>query len=174
MKSTVETKHHDRDTAVLNADRLRRDKNVGPLERAVCCFLGGSLIGLAAWQRSLRTGLVVGLVGGPLLLRGITGRSALYHLLGIDTAGLTWDRSGKSNLHGINVVKSVIVNRSVEECYSYWFDFEKFPTFMEHLESVAITGDKTSRWVACGPLGTTVEWDAEIVKSEENKLIEWR
>ena len=34
--------------------------------------------------------------------------------------------------------------------------------------------DGTSHWVAAGPAGLSVEWDAEIINEIENTLIAWR
>jgi uncharacterized membrane protein len=45
---------------------------------------------------------------------------------------------------------------------------------MDHLESVRILDGKRSHWVAKAPLGTSVEWDAEIINEEANELIGWR
>ncbi|MGI9041862.1 MAG: SRPBCC family protein [Gemmatimonadales bacterium] len=76
---------------------------------------------------------------------------------------------------GITHVKQVItVNRSPEEVYTFWRDFENLPLFMEHLESVQVTDDRRSRWKAKAPAGTTVEWDAEITEDRPNELIAWR
>ena len=36
----------------------------------------------------------------------------------------------------IHVVKTITVNRSPEEVYRFWRDFENLPRFMSHLESV--------------------------------------
>jgi uncharacterized membrane protein len=35
-------------------------------------------------------------------------------------------------------------------------------------------GDGRSHWVAKGPAGVNVEWDAEIINEVENKVIGWR
>jgi len=75
---------------------------------------------------------------------------------------------------GIKVEKSVAVNRSASELYTYWRNFENLPHFMDHLESVTVQDDKRSHWVAKAPAGTTVEWDAEIINEKENELIAWR
>jgi uncharacterized membrane protein len=72
------------------------------------------------------------------------------------------------------VTRSVVINASPQELYSYWRDFEKLPTFMKHLESVRLTGERQSHWVAKAPAGTTVEWDAEITADEPNRRIAWR
>jgi uncharacterized membrane protein len=71
-------------------------------------------------------------------------------------------------------VKSVTINRSPEEVYQFWRNFQNLPRFMNHLESVQITNEKQSHWTARGPAGTTVEWDAEIIEDIPNQLIAWR
>jgi uncharacterized membrane protein len=57
--------------------------------------------------------------------------------------------------------------------YSFWRNFENFPRFMSHLESVQASGDR-SRWRAKAPFGGTVEWEAEIVVDRPNEEIAWR
>ena len=74
----------------------------------------------------------------------------------------------------IHMSRSVVINRSPEELYRFWHDFENFPRFMYHLKSVRVTGPRTSHWVANGPAGTAVEWDAEITADTPNELIAWR
>ena len=72
------------------------------------------------------------------------------------------------------VNKSIVINSSPEELYRYWRDFENLPRFMHHLESVKVTGEGRSHWVATAPAGTTVEWDAEITEDRPNELIAWQ
>jgi uncharacterized membrane protein len=74
----------------------------------------------------------------------------------------------------LHMTRSVVINRSPEELYRFWHDFENFPRFMYHLESVRSTGARTSHWIARGPAGTHVEWDAEITADTPNELIAWR
>lgn len=74
----------------------------------------------------------------------------------------------------LHVQRSLAVNRPPEDCYRFWRAFENLPRFMEHLVSVSITGPQRSHWMAKGPAGTTVEWDAEITRDESNQLIAWR
>jgi uncharacterized membrane protein len=45
---------------------------------------------------------------------------------------------------------------------------------MDNLESVTVLGPRRSHWVAKGPAGTKVEWDAEIDQEIDNELISWR
>jgi len=74
----------------------------------------------------------------------------------------------------IRVAKSQVVNRSPEDCYRFWHDFENFPRFMSHLESVRVTGERKTHWIAKAPAGTNVEWDAEIVSDQPEQSISWR
>ena len=69
--------------------------------------------------------------------------------------------------------KSVTINRSPEEVYRFWRDFQNLPRFMSHLESVQVMSEKRSHWVAKAPAGMQVEWDAEIIEDRPNQLIAW-
>lgn len=80
---------------------------------------------------------------------------------------------GASERRGIPVNKSIIINSTPEELYQFWRDFEKLPSFMRYLESVKVTGEGRSHWVAKAP-GGSVEWDAEITEDRPNQLIAWR
>jgi len=81
-------------------------------------------------------------------------------------------RSGASN--STRVVRTIIVDRPVEEVYGFWHNLENLPRFMTYLQSVRYTGDRRTHWIAKGPAGTPVEWDAETVMDEPNRLIAWR
>jgi uncharacterized membrane protein len=72
------------------------------------------------------------------------------------------------------VEKSIALNREPQECYAMWRNFENLPRFMRHLDSVQLTGENRSHWVAKAPAGTRVEWDAEVTHDEPNALIAWR
>ncbi|HJQ33631.1 MAG TPA: SRPBCC family protein [Pyrinomonadaceae bacterium] len=80
---------------------------------------------------------------------------------------------GQMQRGAIPVNKSIVVNASPEELYQFWHDFENLPRFMRHLESVTAQG-KRSHWVAKGPAGSNVEWDAEVTEDRPNELIAWR
>jgi uncharacterized membrane protein len=45
---------------------------------------------------------------------------------------------------------------------------------MEYLESVRQLDQRRSHWVAKGPAGRRVEWDAEIISEIPGELIGWR
>jgi uncharacterized membrane protein len=69
--------------------------------------------------------------------------------------------------------KTIVVHAPVSEVYQFWTQFDRFPEFMSNLKEVRKTGDRTSHWVAKGPLNTSVEWDAETTMLETNKRIAW-
>jgi uncharacterized membrane protein len=87
---------------------------------------------------------------------------------------LSADPEGARTERGkIPVNKSIVINASAEEVYGFWRDFENLPRFMRYLESVTVTGEGRSHWVAKAP-GGSVEWDAEITEDRPNQLISWR
>jgi uncharacterized membrane protein len=73
----------------------------------------------------------------------------------------------------MRVQQAITINRSPEELYKFWRDFKNLPRFMKHLEAVQVSNENRSHWVAKGPAGTTVEWDAEIIEDRPNEVIAW-
>jgi len=71
--------------------------------------------------------------------------------------------------------KTIRVNAPAEKVYGYWRDFQNFPRFMEHVEEVRpVSGnDKLTHWKIKGPLGVSVEFDAEITQDVPSKSIGW-
>jgi uncharacterized membrane protein len=74
----------------------------------------------------------------------------------------------------LQVHTAITVNKPVGEVYRFWHDFQNLARFMRHLESVQIIDERRSRWKAKGPAGKLVEWEAEIVRDEPDRLIAWR
>ncbi len=78
----------------------------------------------------------------------------------------------------LRVTQAIAVNRPPAELYQFWRNFQNLPRFMKHLESVtpSLKGEEAnqSHWIARGPAGTTIEWDAEIIEDHPNELIAWR
>ncbi len=75
---------------------------------------------------------------------------------------------------GVTVEKTVTINRPVAEVYAFWRNFANLPRFMAHLDSVTVSDNGRSHWVAQAPLGQHVEWDAEIINELQDKVIAWR
>jgi uncharacterized membrane protein len=74
---------------------------------------------------------------------------------------------------GVSVLQSVTINRSPEDVYAFFRDLENLPRFMSHLIYVRVHNGR-SHWRAKGPLGTAVEWDAELIEDRPGELIAWR
>jgi len=77
-------------------------------------------------------------------------------------------------LGGIQLEKTLVIQRPVAEVYRFWRDFENLSSFLNHIKSVTLGPDGRSHWVAEAPAGTTVEWDAGIINDIPNELISWR
>lgn len=71
------------------------------------------------------------------------------------------------------ISRSIIVDIPADQAYGIWSDFTKFPHFMDHVQSVELRGGGLSHWVVDGPLGSTVEWTAELTRAEPGKRIAW-
>lgn len=152
--------------------------NVGQKERWASA-IGGGALALYGLTRGTVGGVALALVGGTLIYRGASGHCNIYEAMGYDSTGEEGLRNSENvsvrGERGIKVEKSVTINRSPEELYRYWRNFENLPRIMNHLQSVTTTeGGNRSHWVAKAPAGTTVEWDAEIYNEKENELIAWR
>ena len=143
--------------------------NVGKAERIASAMGGGALIGYAITKRS-KTGIALGLLGAGLLFRGATGRCEAYRSLGINTA----ENGAEDVARDVHIEKSITVNSTPKELFRFWRAYENLPRFMEDLESVIELDETRSHWVANGPGGKKVEWDAEIYNEKENELIAWR
>jgi uncharacterized membrane protein len=83
-------------------------------------------------------------------------------------------KTGRAKDHTIRLRTAITVYRPGEEVYRFWRNFENLPRFMDHLESVHETGERTSHWRAKAPADVSIEWDAEIVEERPNELIVWR
>jgi len=139
--------------------------NIGPRERAASVLGGGAML-LAAITRPSKASFLLTAGGGYLIYRGLSGNCLVYEAMEIN-------RAGENGSAGIRVTRSMTINRPVEEVYAFWRDLENLPRFMQHLDSVQVTGENTSHWVAAGPVDTSVEWDAEITEDIANELIAW-
>ena len=73
----------------------------------------------------------------------------------------------------IRVSKTFTINASPDEVYSFWRQLDNLPRFMRHLESVEPLGGRITHWVARGPAGLRVQWDAEMVEDTPQR-ISWR
>jgi uncharacterized membrane protein len=137
-------------------------------ERWASLIGGGAMVLMGLQQRSLR-GVLMTLTGGGLLYQGITKQSTVQQAQDMAQKA----QQGSLLNQTIRVEKSVTINKPAEELYRFWRNFENLPRFMKHIKSVTSYNDTRSHWIASAPLGTNVEWDADLVKDEPNQLIAW-
>ncbi|MBD2043496.1 SRPBCC family protein [Microcoleus sp. FACHB-672] len=133
----------------------------GETERWASLIGGGALVLMALKERSLR-GALMAVAGSGLIYQGVTKQSTVQQAQ--EAIGMN---------QSIKVERTVTINRSADELYRFWRNFENLPHFMKHLKSVTVSSDKRSHWIASAPLGNSVEWDAEIINERENELISW-
>ena len=147
-----------------------RGKNVDDVER-VMSIIAGTALALFGLKRFSLTRLGLAAFGAKLIQRGISGHCPLYQRLGVATAR---DREGVRGNLGTKIERSIVVYAPVDKVYRFWRNFANLPRFMENLEEVRVADQKRSRWVARGPGGVKIEWDAEIINEVPNELIAWR
>ena len=159
-------------------ENLRRHKNngaadLGKTERVISGLAGVALLALTFRKKRLRPVLFP--IATGLLAKAFTGHK------GKRAAGRQESEDARVSPvasvgrgQGIKVEESVTINRPVLEVYRFWRNFENLPRFMDHLESVTVIDETRSHWVAKGPVGTRIEWDAVIHNELDDELIAWR
>jgi uncharacterized membrane protein len=154
--------------------------NVAKVERWAS-LIGGSALALDGLRRGGGGGVLTALIGGALVYRGATGYCPVYGSLGINTAegevtggGGLLGMVGQGGGRQIQLETAVTVDRPADELYRFWRDPHNLPRFMSHIDSVAVESDTRARWTVGTPLGTTLEWDAEITREAAGEYIAWR
>jgi uncharacterized membrane protein len=152
-----------------------RDINVGETER-LASVIGGGMLALGGLVFCPNTvgKLVSAALGGALAYRGLSGHCHLYDALGISSADKHGAQAAVEAGAGVKVEHALIINRPAAELYRFWRQLDNLPHFLRHLKEVRVIDSKRSHWVARGPLGVRVEWDAEINNEKSDALIAWR
>lgn len=133
-------------------------------------FGAGLLVFSYGLSRRSMSGVGLAAASAPLLYRGLAGEwPAGMRVLPPDDP-----RTALGGDAGVHVRESVRLERPVEEVYRYWRRLEHLPRFMRYLERVTEMDDGRSRWVAQGPGGLRVQWDAEIINDVEDEVIAWQ
>ena len=136
-------------------------ENWAPGTRVAVGALGGAVV-----YRGLRSegllGPVLVAAGGMLLARALTNMPARR------LTGLWAER------RAVDVQKVIHVDAPVDRVWELWKNFESWPRFMSHLREVRRTGESRTHWMAAGPAGTSVEWDALTTQWMPRELIAWR
>jgi uncharacterized membrane protein len=123
----------------------------------------------AARSLTFFTGIALLGFGGAVLARALTatdGTSVTHEPHNADAA-VPYGA-------GTRIDKAFTINRSADDLYRVWRDFEKLPSILSHLTGVEVLDEHRSRWHARGPKGPAVSWEAEIIDERPNERIAWR
>jgi uncharacterized membrane protein len=134
--------------------------------------IAGAALTAVGYQRSNRA---LGLLGAGLIVRGVGGWCPVTAV--VDRDSFSESEPTKRHLRGSGGVMfehALTIDRPVDEVYAYWRNLENLPRFMQHLEEVDVVDHVRSRWVARGPLGVRVEWDAQIINDIPPTLLSWK
>lgn len=149
------------------------DPSLSQLQSWAALGAGAALLVYGAKRRSL-AGLGLTIAGTPFLYRGIRGRWPELANRAAARYGSDDTRAALAGDRGVHVREAVQLEKPVAEVFRFWRRLENLPRFMEHLESVTEGVDGRSHWIARGPAGVRVQWDAEIINESENQVIGWR
>jgi uncharacterized membrane protein len=130
------------------------------------------------------TRLLMGVAGSLLVVRGFRARGRWARVLKLSGVGLLTRAASNVPPHrlvrlatggeAIRVEKTISVRAPLAQVWALWSEFENFPRFMAHLQEVRKLDEGRSHWVAAGPAGIPVEWDAVITDWVPNQFIGWK
>jgi uncharacterized membrane protein len=130
------------------------------------------------------TRVLVATIGGILAFQGLRirgpGGTALSAIgLGLFARAATNLPSRRltglgAGRRAIDLQKTIRVGVPVDSVWELWSHFENFPRFMAHLREVRRIDQDRAHWVAAGPTGMPVEWDAIVTEMVPHQLIAWK
>ncbi len=132
-----------------------------PSTRLVAGSGGGAMVMFGGLRGGL-LGRLMSFGGWALMLRSLTNLP-IPQMLGM---------SGSRRV--INIHRSFRIDAPVDKVYNFFSNFENFPRFMSHIEAVKKLGGNRSHWVAKGPAGVSVEWDAIETENKPDQTIAWK
>ena len=176
--------HHSASSGDQLSDVLQQRHsaiNIGAAERVLSVLAGGALAAYC-WRRRSPAGGAAAMAAAALLHRGATGHCNVYQALGVNRSkgtGVFADQGSDTRYRlggtaGTMVDESITVRRTAADVFAFWRQLENLPRVFSHLESVTVRPDGTSTWVAKGPAGVPVRWDARVINEIENRLIAWQ
>jgi uncharacterized membrane protein len=147
------------------------EPSIDQLQRWGALAAATAMIGYGISRRSAG-GLLLAAGAVPLAYRGATGRWPAGVESLMSSSGDT--REALSGPRGIHVREAIRLECPVDEVYRFWSRLDNLPTFMKNLAAVTDLGGGRSHWVARGPGGVRIEWDAEIINQIPNKVLAWK
>jgi uncharacterized membrane protein len=140
------------------------------LERVAALTAATAVVTYGLSRRNL-PGVCLAAAATPIAYRGLAGD---WPRVGNGKSSRALTRAALGGARGVHVRESVRLEKPIDEVYRFWRNLENLPRFMNYLEEVIDLGNGCSRWIAKGPAGTHVKWDAEVINEIENKLIGWQ
>lgn len=130
------------------------------------------------------TRVLAGIAGGALLVQGLRKRGMIGRSLSAVGIGLLTRALGNAlpgqlvslgavGKRSIGVEKTIAIDAPADQVWELWSNFENFPRFMTHLREVRKLDEGRSHWVAAGPAGIPVEWDAIVTDWVPRQFIGW-
>ena len=98
--------------------------NVGNAERQISLAAGAVAAVFGVARRDV-PGLLLAALGAGLVYRGASGHCSVYDALGIDSRNTD---GGEDRPQSVQVVESFLVDKPVDELYTFWRDLENLPT----------------------------------------------
>ena len=144
--------------------------SIGTLERVAALTTATAVVAYGLSRRSL-PGVCLAAVATPIAYRGLAGE---WPRAGNGHSPRAVTRDALGGKRGVHVRESVRLEKPIDEVYRFWRNLENLPQFMNYLDAVIDLGNGRSRWLAKGPAGTQVKWDAEIINEVESQLIGWQ
>jgi uncharacterized membrane protein len=132
-----------------------------PARRLLSTLGGGALLAYGIGRKDL-AGAALGVMGAGLLARGASNKEFT------DMIG-----AGRGR-RSVDFQKTINIQAPIDAVYDFWTNLENFPRFMSRVREVVNRGDGVSHWVAEGPGGVPIEWDAMITKFIPNRVLAWK
>jgi uncharacterized membrane protein/osmotically-inducible protein OsmY len=122
----------------------------------------GAFLALYGLKRRGLTGFGFGMVGLSMVAKGL--KKPLAHSF---SANSEFER-------GVDLQKTINIDAPLDRVFKMLSNPENFPRFMSHVQQVKQLEDGGHRWTVSGPGGALAHWDADITKSVDNELLEWK
>jgi len=128
----------------------------------VASVLGGTALAVCAARQRGWPALALGVLAFGFGARGATN---------LPLSRVTGLSRGRRR---IELQRSVHIAEEPETVYDVWTNCENFPRFMSHVRQVSEIGEGRTHWIANGPAGMELEWDALVTRAIRPALISWR
>ena len=148
--------------------------NIGRGESWISGIGGAALCTYGLWKRG-GWGMALALLGGCLVLRGISRRSALYQMLGVSTAQHDpREQVDRWRARALRIERTVTVNLPPQELYRRWRDLARLPEMIPGIKEVQVQSPIQSRWTMKARGLFAVSWEAVIRSEEPNEYLTWQ